>query len=269
MDNTVESTAERMVKLEITEKGVAIVKLNRPKALNAINDQMKVELLETVRQVAQDPAVKVVVLTGEGRAFCAGGDVKEMAASNSPMYLRNRMRRYLHQIIITLHQMEKPVITAVNGYAVGAGCNLALSGDIILASDQAKFSEIFVQVGLIPDAGGFYFLPRLIGLHKAKEMIFRGKMIDAQEAERMGLVNHVYPHDELMDKALEMANELADGPTLAIGVAKTMINQIANMDLIRALDYEAAAQAIMTSTEDHREGVRAFAEKRKPKFTGN
>lgn len=259
---------ESTVKLEITEKGVAIIKLNRPKAMNAINDQMKVELTDIVRKVKHDQDVKAVILTGEGRAFCAGGDVKEMSGTRSPMFLRNRMRTYLHQIVIMISQMEKPVITAVNGYAVGAGCNLALSGDIILASDQAKFSEIFVQVGLIPDAGGFYFLPRLIGLHKAKELVFRGKMIDAREADRIGLVNHVYPHDELMPKALEMANELADGPTLAIGMAKTMLNQSADLDLIRALDYEAAAQAIMANTEDHQEGVKAFAEKRKPKFSG-
>lgn len=259
---------ESTVKLEITEKGVAIIKLNRPKAMNAINDQMKVELTDIVRKVKHDQDVKAVILTGEGRAFCAGGDVKEMSGTRAPMFLRNRMRTYLHQIVIMISQMEKPVITAVNGYAVGAGCNLALSGDIILASDQAKFSEIFVQVGLIPDAGGFYFLPRLIGLHKAKELVFRGKMIDAREADRIGLVNHVYPHDELMPKALEMANELADGPTLAIGMAKTMLNQSADLDLIRALDYEAAAQAIMANTEDHQEGVKAFAEKRKPKFSG-
>jgi 2-(1,2-epoxy-1,2-dihydrophenyl)acetyl-CoA isomerase len=264
LENTVEST----VILEITEKGVAIIRLNRPKALNAINDQMKRELRDVVRQVAQDPAVKAVILTGEGRAFCAGGDVKEMSGSRQPMYLRNRMRSYLHQIIIMIQQMEKPVITAVNGFAVGAGCNLALSGDIILASDQAKFSEIFVQVGLVPDAGGFYFLPRLIGLHRAKELVFSGKMVDAAEADRIGLVNHVYPHEELLPKALEMANRFAEGPLLAIGMAKTMLNQSADLDLIRALDYEAAVQAVMANTEDHQEGVKAFAEKRKPKFSG-
>jgi 2-(1,2-epoxy-1,2-dihydrophenyl)acetyl-CoA isomerase len=176
------------------------------------------------------------------------------------------MRKYLHEALLTIYKMEKPVIAAVNGFAVGAGCNLALAADIILASEDAKFSQIFVKVGLVPDSGGFFFLPRLVGMAKAKELVFRGNTIDAREAERIGMINAVCAADELLNQAMAMATEFAQGPTRAIGIAKTMLNQSAEMTFAAALDYEAAVQAIVASTDDHREGVKAFAEKRKPKF---
>jgi 2-(1,2-epoxy-1,2-dihydrophenyl)acetyl-CoA isomerase len=257
---------QKAVLLDISDGGVAVVTLNRPDAMNAINNDLKIELLDAMRQVAHDSAVKAVVLTGAGRAFCAGGDVKEMGGSRAPVEMRDRMRRYLHEALLLIYKMEKPVIAAVNGFAVGAGCNLALACDIILASEQAKFSEIFVKVGLVPDAGGFFLLPRLIGMPKAKELVFRGNTIDAREAERIGMINAVHPAEDLMGQALAMANELADGPARAIGIAKTMLHQSAEMNFPAALDYEAAVQAIVASTDDHREGVKAFAEKRKPKF---
>lgn len=260
------TTEHKTVLLDVTDEGVATVTLNRPEAMNAINNDLKIELLEVMRQVAADPLVKSVILTGAGRAFCAGGDVKEMSGARTPVEMRDRMRKYLHEALLIIYKMEKPVIAAVNGFAVGAGCNMALACDIILASDQAKFSEIFVKVGLVPDAGGFFLLPRLVGMPKAKELVFRGNAIDAREAERIGMINAVYPADELMKQAMAMANEIANGPTRAIGIAKTMLHQSAEMNFPAALDYEAAVQAIVSSTDDHREGVRAFAEKRKPKF---
>lgn len=259
---------EPTVLCEINEHGVALIKLNRAKALNALNVQLKVELWETINRVATDNHVRAVVITGEGRGFCAGGDIKEMDSNRKPFTNREKMRAHFHQTIMAIHNMEKPVIMAVNGFAVGAGFNFALSGDIILASDQAQFSQIFVQVGLIPDGGGFYFLPRLIGMPKAKELVFRGKMITAEEAEKLGLINRVVPHDQLLSEAMALANELAQGPTKAIGLAKTMLHESAEMDLQKALNYEALAQAVTVQTDDHKEGIQAFAEKRKPKFTG-
>ncbi|WP_417414632.1 enoyl-CoA hydratase/isomerase family protein [Hoeflea sp.] len=257
---------DKTVLLETTDQGVAIVTLNRPRAMNAINTDLKIELLDVMRQVSSDPKLKVVVLTGAGRAFCAGGDVKEMGGERTPVERRDTMRNYLHETLLLMHKMEKPVIAAVNGFAVGAGCNLAMAADIILASDEATFAQIFVKVGLVPDAGGFYLLPRLVGMPKAKELVFRGNKIDAREAERIGMVNAVFPAGELMDQAHAMARELAHGPTKAIGIAKTMLNQSAEMNFASALDYEAAVQAIVATTDDHREGVKAFAEKRMPKF---
>lgn len=257
---------QKTVLLDLTDEGVAVVILNRPDAMNAINNDLKVEFLDVMRRIAADPDVKAVVLTGAGRAFCAGGDVKEMSGSRVPVEMRDRMRRYLHEALLLIYKMEKPVIAAVNGFAVGAGCNMALACDIILASEGAKFSEIFVKVGLVPDAGGFFLLPRLIGMPKAKELVFRGNAIDAREAERIGMINAVHPAEELMAQALAMASELANGPSKAIGIAKTMLHQSAEMNFPAALDYEAAVQAIIANTEDHREGVKAFAEKRKPKF---
>lgn len=259
---------ESVVTYEINQDGVALVKLNRPAQLNALNSQMRVELSEIVRHIATDATVKALVITGEGRAFCAGGDIKEMSASGTPFDGRDRMREQLHKTILAIYNMEKPVIMAVNGVAVGAGCNFALCGDIILASDQAKFSEIFVKVGLVPDAAGFYFLPRLIGLPKAKELVFRGNIIDACEAERIGLINRVVEHSKLLDEAMGLASELATGPTKAIGLAKTMLNQSLELDLAKSLDYEAMAQSIVKESEDHLEGVQAFKEKRKPHFQG-
>ena len=257
---------EKTVLLEVNGDGVATVTLNRPGAMNAINHALKVELVDVMKEVATDPQVRAVILTGKGRAFCAGGDVKEMSGNRVAFDARDRMRKYLHEALLIIYKMEKPVIAAVNGFAVGAGCNLALAADIILASEDAKFSEIFVKVGLVPDAGGFFFLPRLVGMPKAKELVFRGNTIDAREAERIGMINAVYAADELLDQAMAMATEFAQGPTRAIGIAKTMLHQSAEMTFAAALDYEAAVQAIVASTDDHREGVKAFAEKRKPKF---
>lgn len=259
---------EPVLLFEINELGVAIIKLNRPKALNALNLQLRIDLWKTIERFATDDAVKVVLITGEGRAFCVGGDINEMDPKRKAFTARERIRSNVHQMIMTIYKMEKPVIIAVNGLAVGAGFNFALCGDIILASDQAKFSQSFVKVGLVPDCGGFYFLPRLIGLPKAKELVFRGKTISAEEAEKLGLINQVVPHDQLLPEAIELANELAQGPTRAIGLAKTMLNECYEMDLQKSLDYEALAQVITAQSDDHQEGVKAFTEKRKPKFKG-
>lgn len=259
-----------MIRYEVVQ-GVATVTLDRPEALNAFSIPMQQELAAAVQQLAEDRAVRAVVLTGAGRAFCAGGDIKEMDASagSGPLADRNKIQRMLKTVLMPLLQLEKPVIAAVNGAAVGAGMNLALAADIVLAADTAKFSQIFVKVGLVPDTGGLYLLTRLVGLNRAKELCFTGRMLAAQEACDMGLVNRVVPQDRLMTEALALATELARGASVAIGLTKSLLNRAPTATMEEMADYEAYALAVTLSTQDHREGILAFQEKRAPRFRGN
>jgi len=245
----------------LEKKGkVVTLFLNRPDSLNAINNQMRVELLKALEEVEEDPDARVLVITGKGKAFCAGGDVKGMGTKKRPVDPK--------YIISKIVNLEKPVITAINGVAAGGGCNLALSGDMIVASDQARFSQSFVRVGLVPDWGGMYFLPRLIGMAKAKELMFTGAMISAQEAMEMGLVNRVAPQDQFEDAVNDVADTIAQGPPISIASMKKVLNLSRNLDLEAVLDLERWAQGICRETEDHKEGLRAFKEKRAPVFTG-
>ena len=179
-----------------------------------------------------------------------------------------RLRRTLNPLILAIRTIEKPFIAAVNGVAAGAGCNLALACDIVLASDEARFGNVFTRIGLIPDCGGHFFLPRLVGFHKAAELMFTGDIIDAHEAERLGLINRVVPHAELVKQARELAERLARGPTRAIGLCKRTMNVGITADLAAVLDAEAEGQGLARQTEDHWEGVQAFLEKRPAHFTG-
>lgn len=251
------------------KEGIASIVLNRPDSLNSLNPQTFQELLIAVREASVSEDVRVVILTGAGKAFCAGGDMKRMVEGTGlePPAQRSEIRTN-HQIVKTIREMEKPVIASVNGVAVGAGCDLALACDMRIASEKARFGEVFVNVGLVPDAGGTYFLPRLIGPAKAFDLIMTGRIIDAQEAERIGLVNRVVPHEELEKETLALAEKLAQGPPLAMGMAKTGIYKGMQMDLSSELEYEAYAQSILMKTEDYMEGVKAFSEKRKPKYKG-
>jgi 2-(1,2-epoxy-1,2-dihydrophenyl)acetyl-CoA isomerase len=250
--------------------GVATLTLNRPQALNAFSAQMQRELAAVIALIADDSAVRAVILTGAGRAFCAGGDIGEMAEIAQPVPLtgRNKLHRMLTTVLMPLVRLEKPVIAAVNGAAIGAGMNLALATDITLVSDAATFSQIFVKVGLVPDTGGLYLLTRLIGLNRAKELCFTGRMLGALEALELGLVNRVVPAAELMPAARALARELADGATAAIGLTKSLLNMASTASMEELAEFEAYALAIVLSTEDHREGIRAFREKRKPLFRG-
>ncbi len=179
-----------------------------------------------------------------------------------------RLRRTLNPLILAIRTIEKPFLAAVNGVAAGAGCNLALACDIVLASDTARFGNVFTRIGLIPDCGGHFFLPRLIGFHKAAELMFTGDIIEAHEAERIGLINRVVPHAELAKQTRELAERLARGPTRAIGLCKRTLNLGINADLASVLDAEAEGQAVARQTEDHWEGVQAFLEKRSARFIG-
>lgn len=250
--------------------GVATVTLNRPTALNAFSTPMQHELAALIPQLADDTAVRAVVLTGAGRAFCAGGDIGEMesAPDPAPLASRHKLHRMLTTVLMPLVKLEKPVVVAVNGAAVGAGMNLALAGDIVLASSSATFSQIFVKVGLVPDTGGLYLLTRLIGLNRAKELCFTGRMVSADEALALGLVNRVLAPEALMPAAQALARELAAGATAAIGLTKTLLNLAPNSTLEAMAEYEALALAVSLSSADHREGLRAFREKRTPRFSG-
>lgn len=257
------------LRYELTD-GVAVVTLDQSASLNAFSTPMQRELAALIASTAEDASVRALVLTGAGRAFCAGGDIREMERAEQPSTLdgRNNLRRMLTTVLMPLLRLEKPVIAAVNGAAVGAGMNLALAADITLAAESAKFSQAFVKVGLVPDTGGLYLLTRLIGMSRAKELCFTGRTIGAAEALALGLVNRVLPAADLMPAALELANELARGATAAIGLTKSLLHMATTSTLDEMAEFEAYAIAVMLSTEDHREGIRAFREKRPPVFIG-
>jgi len=247
--------------------GIATLTLNRPEKLNALNRKMAEELESAVVEIVKDRDVRALVITGAGRAFCSGADVGDLAQAAAPIETRY-WTQMAHRLILSLTDLEKPVIAKVNGVAVGFGCSLALSADIIIASENAQFSLIFSRIGLIPDGGSLFHLPRLVGPAKAKELIFTAKMVDAKEAERIGLINKAVPADELDNEVNTLAKQLAEGPTVAFGIAKKIINKGLSMDLNSVLECEAFGQTIAGTTEDAQEGVIAFLEKRKPKFKG-
>ncbi|MBI3968442.1 MAG: enoyl-CoA hydratase/isomerase family protein [Chloroflexi bacterium] len=248
--------------------GVAKLIMNRPEALNALSDQMRREFVPALAEIKGDPSIRVVVLTGAGRAFCAGGDVKYFA-EHKPTPLQTHARiKQLHTWLLDLINLDRPVIAMVNGHAAGAGANLALACDLVLAADTAKFTQAFVKIGLVPDAGGMYFLPRAVGLHRAKELIFMGRPVDAQEAFQIGMINRVVPATELESTTMELAQRLAEGATKAMALAKGVLNRSFTLSLEDLFELEAYAQGLAFATADYEEGVLAFVEKRQPTFRG-
>ncbi|RJQ31663.1 MAG: hypothetical protein C4589_01250 [Peptococcaceae bacterium] len=252
--------------LEERHGPVAKVILNWPEVMNALDMEMRLELAQLLRRLSSDEEIRAVILTGAGKAFCAGGDIRSQQGLGIPQ-LRKRLDA-AYECINLLMRIPKPVVAAVNGPAVGAGFSLALATDIIFASDKAKFSQVFSKIGLVPDAGSIYILSRMIGLPKAKELVFTGRMIEAREALEMGLINRVVPAAELNSAVLSFAAELAHGPTAAYGLAKQLFLQAQHNDLETFLKVESYSQIIAMHTRDYKEGVSAFLEKRQPRFTG-
>ncbi len=255
------------------EEGIATITINRPQKLNAFTSAMYQGLSEIIDDVARDDGVRVLVITGTGRAFCVGADVKglEQGLPKRPQpYAQPKPSADAVSKILTvpLQRMDKPVIAAINGIAAGGGLDTACACDIRIASERATFSSVFVRRGLLPTMGGTYFLPRLIGIDKACELIWTGDLIDAWEAERIGLVTRVVPHEELKAATEELATKLTKGPPLAIARAKKVIYDGLNMDLESALRDIMREYTALSQTEDHREALRAFLEKREPVFKG-
>jgi 2-(1,2-epoxy-1,2-dihydrophenyl)acetyl-CoA isomerase len=247
--------------------GVLTLTLNRPDALNSFNVEIKEALLAGLKDAAKDKGVRVVVLTGAGRAFSAGQDLKERQTPGVAD-LGTELRTRYNPIIVGLRRLEKPVIGAINGVAAGAGISVAMACDIRIAADNASFIEVFGRVGLVPDSGSSWFLPRLVGYARAAEMSFTTDPVDATTAERIGLVNRVVPADRLMDETNALAAKLAKGAPLAMALAKRALNRALESGLEDALEFEAQLQSIAGRSNDHKEGVAAFVEKRQPNFTG-
>lgn len=252
----------------LEERGnIAVVTLNRPEVLNAFSIEMRERLAVTFENFAKDDNLRAIVITGAGRAFSAGGDIKGWEDLKDKNMMRTIME-FAHRAVTAITSLEKPVIAMVNGDAVGAGCNLALACDLIVASENARFGEVFVRIGLGPDWGGAYLLPRLIGMAKAKELLFTGKIIGAKEALEIGLINSVVPHKELEETVMTLAEKLSHSAIKAIGMTKTFLHKAWQMDLKEALGYEAFMQKELMKTTDHKEAVKAFLNKTKPVFTG-
>ncbi|MBN2169235.1 MAG: enoyl-CoA hydratase/isomerase family protein [Actinobacteria bacterium] len=257
--------------VNVTREGnVEIISLNHPEKQNSLKYTMVTSLAGKFEEAQFDDEVRAVILTGEGGSFCSGADLSGEGGREdvgTPVGMRLTTKAYA-RVVQGIWSLEKPVIAAVEGVAAGGGCNLAFACDMVIASSGARFIQIFVRRGLIADMGGTYFLPRIIGLAKTKELMFSGDEIGAEEAFRIGLVNRVTSPDRLMQEALETATRLANGPTRAIGMIKKMLNSSFESDITTALEREADLQGIAVSTPDLIEGIVAFAEKREPKFKG-
>ncbi len=256
------------VKLEKNNR-IAMITINRPDVLNALDLQTFKELSQASREVTEDETIGAVIITGAGRAFCAGIDLTFIHQLNSlpPLSFKQKLQE-LQAAFNSLEEMDKPVIAAINGFTLGAGFELSLACDIRIASEEAVFGDQHVKVGLVPDLGGTQRLPRIVGLGKAKELIFTGDMINAQEALQINLVNKVVSAKELISTAWALAQKIAQGPSIAIGLAKQAINKSLDIDLKTGLSYELYIQSICLKTDDSKEGINAFLEKRAPDFKG-
>lgn len=253
-----------------TEQSVATITLNRPTVLNSFTMPMAAELQQALRVCSEDDGIRAVLLTGAGRAFCAGQDLAEAAsADGSPAPpIAEIVRRTYNPTVRAIRAIEKPVVAAVNGVAAGAGANLAFACDIVVAADTASFVQAFSKIGLIPDTGGTFFLPRLVGLARATALAFFGDKLSAADAHQIGMIYRVVPVSQLMDEARSIARKLATLPTRGLGLTKRAFNQSLANDLDAQLEVEAELQAEAASTADFAEGVRAFLEKRQPSFAG-
>ena len=248
---------------------IATITLNRPEAKNAFSPEMITLWRESLEKAGADDSIRVIVVTGKGDTFCSGGDIKDMAEGRLVSW---DMKRFLwdgvHRIALTLEDLDKPVIAAINGYAMGAGFDMALMCDLRVTSDRARLSESYINMGLIPGDGGAFFLPRLVGTSKALELLLTGHVMTAEEALGLGIVNRVVPHDRLMEETLKLASVIAGKPPLAVRMMKRAVYQGLTSTLRAHLDYISSQESLLSETGDHREAARAFLEKRKPVFRG-
>ncbi|OAH14840.1 enoyl-CoA hydratase/isomerase family protein [Streptomyces jeddahensis] len=256
--------------LHATDNGVSWITLNRPDAMNAVTWDQRERIIRLLAEASADPDVRAVVITATGRGFCAGADLRGSPSTGEriPGDVARTIRLGAQRLIAAVLDCEKPVIAAVNGTAAGIGAHLAFACDLVLAAESARFIEVFVRRGLVPDGAGAYLLARLVGPQRAKELMFFGDTLPAAEAERLGLVNRVVPSDELEKTAREWAQRLAVGPTRAIALTKHLVNASLDTDRTTAFAAEAAAQEINMSTADAQEGVAAFVEHRSPAYKG-
>jgi 2-(1,2-epoxy-1,2-dihydrophenyl)acetyl-CoA isomerase len=248
---------------------VATIVLNRPEKLNALTVEMRESLSEMLVRLRWDDAVRAIVITGAGRAFCSGADIDRMAGQPQDLRAgRQRMQQGGHTFIRALHAIEKPAVAAVRGPAVGIGWSIALACDLVVAARSARFSQIFKRIGLAPDGGAIWFLTRRLGMAKAKELVFSARFVEAEEALALGLVNQVVDDDELLTRTGALAADLAEAPTFALGLAKKLFHAAVGPSLDEYLDIESLVQPQLHHTTDNAEGVAAFREKRPPKFVG-
>lgn len=254
-------------------ESIVTLTLHRPETLNAMDEAMMAELERLLIALEADTTVRVVILTGSGRAFSSGGDQKRARHAEGQQRffagdLGGKVVERLNRCVLRLQRLPKPVLGSINGVAVGAGCNLALATDLRMASDTARFGEVFTRIGLVPDGGGTYFLPRLVGTAKALELMLLADIIDAREAQRIGLVNWVVPAEQFQAETQKLAERLAQGPTLAYGLVKTAVYQGLTMPLEDVLHMEARNQSLAAGSQDRAEGAAAFRDKRQPHFIG-
>jgi 2-(1,2-epoxy-1,2-dihydrophenyl)acetyl-CoA isomerase len=247
--------------------GVATLKLNRPEVFNSFNQKMAFAFQKALDECEKDESVRCIVITGEGKAFCAGQDLAEATDPNGPE-LKSIVREHYNPIILRLRNIEKPIIAAVNGVAAGAGANIALACDIVLAKESASFIQAFSKIGLIPDSGGTFMLPRLVGLQKASALMMTGEKVMAQEAAAMNMIHKAISDDDFESKVLEMAENLAQMPTFGIGLTKRALNDSLTNNLADQLAVEEKLQTEAGQSHDFNEGTAAFLEKRKPSFIG-
>jgi enoyl-CoA hydratase/carnithine racemase len=251
------------------EENIAILTLNRPEAKNAFSPEMLTLWRQFLEEAKADNKVRVIILTGRGDTFCSGGDIQEMAEGKLRSWdMKKFLWEGVHRIIFTLEDLDKPIIAAMNGAAMGAGLDMAIMCDLRVCSDRAKLSESYILLGLIPGDGGAYFLPRLTGIGKALELLLTGDVLSPQEAVEIGLVNRVVPHDRLMEETMILAERIASKPPLAIRMMKRAVYQAQASTLRGHLDYVSSQLALLSETQDHREAARSFLQKRKPIFEG-
>ncbi len=255
------------IELEI-QNGIAKVTLNRPESFNSFNREMALRLQDTLDLCETNDEVRAIVLTGSGKAFCAGQDLKEVTSPELNPGFRKILEEHYNPIVKKIRSIEKPIIAAVNGVAAGAGANLALACDIVAASEAASFIQAFSKIGLIPDSAGTFFLPRLIGFQKASALMMLGDKINAKQAEELGMLYKVFPIDTFEEEVLKLASRVAQMPTKALGLTKRLLNQSMVNNLDQQLVIESDLQIEAAESEDYAEGVKAFIEKRKPVFKG-